>query len=335
MSENKDRSSAEFHCAHLGASGVVANFTGKWAGWATFDLPTVKPTGEQIYNLFERGGLTFKPFVAPVQYFNAVTGELTEVPDKFAIYNGDTGATLAIGGSQLAQSMTVGGHYETLIAVVGELAKDNFPCRAISFDNGARAMIQCLIPGDHYILDRPHKAFFTLQNGLDGSGKVRLGHTDVCPVCSNTYRAALDDLELSAKHTMNLGDNLAKIQRAIFQVKESAEQYYIDLASLAKVKASAKAEKEFLYYLIPDQAKKEDAKRENSQPANRREKLVNAIGQSLAERSTSTPTLYDLLQGVTRFVTHGDKGVKNPEYVLDGVGTDFSNKAYTWLVKNS
>lgn len=336
MSENKDHESIEFHCAHLGATGVVANFTGKWASWGKVDPSTVKVTGELIYNLFQRGGLTFKPLVSPVTFYNPVSGNVETVEDKFVIINGDSGASLAVVGTQLAQSMAVGGHYETLNAVVGQLAEsDNFPCRAISFGHGAKAMIQLLMPEERYILGREHKAFFTLQNALDGSGKVKIGHTDFCPVCSNTYRAALDDLELSAKHTMNLGENLARIQKAIFTVQQSADQYYIDLESLSKVKASAKAEKEFLFYMIPDQAKREDAKRENSQPANRREKLVNAIGQSLAERNTSTPTFYDLLQGVTRFVTHGDKGVKNPEYVLDGVGTQFSDKALQWLVKNS
>ena len=160
----------EFHCAHLDATGVVANFTGDWRSWGKIDLDSVRVTNEQIYDLFVRGGIAFKPFVAPVQYFNAVTGQMQQYDGNSVLYNGDTGMPLTIAGKQLAASMDVGGHFETLTALVGEVSNmGNIPCRAISFDNGARALIQCLMPQKHYILGREHKGFLSIKNALDGS----------------------------------------------------------------------------------------------------------------------------------------------------------------------
>ena len=317
------------HISGADKGGIAANFTGTWREWGKVDVGSIQQTGEGFYELLERDRLTFRPMVVPALWNNPVTGGQETSTEDFFILRGDDGTRVGLGKAQLAGSMDVGGHYETLQLLVGELSKLALPARAISFRNGARALIQMLIPEEHIILDRPHKAFYSVLNALDGSSNAKIGFSDYCPICDNTYAALRGEIggEFQAKHTSGLEQALKTIQKAIFNVGDYIHGFYSTLEDFSTLPANNKLMEEFELFMIPDPKEKEARKRAaSSRPANRRAQLGQAISTSLAERNGSTVTFYDLLQGVTRLDSQ-----KDAEYAFFGAGAKMNESAMAWL----
>ena len=315
---------------------AVSNFTANWRSWAIPDESTIaQSTDEKTYELMERGGLTFRPLVTPVIYHNPVTGQDEQYDDKFVVINGNTGANLAIVGKQMKESFNIGGHYEATEKLLSQIVNiGGIPTRAMSFANGARALIQLKIPQTYYVAGIENHGFYTVSNALDGTSITKIGFTAFTPRCINTYRAALRDLGNGwyAKHTGNYGEKLSSIQRILFGIQDEVQNYFTLQNKLATIAADSETVKIFANYLIPDKAAKTDSERKaNTGPTNRRGELVKAIETSLQERESKELTIYDLLRGVTRYTTYRKD---DPEYAFFGPGSDLADKAHSWAEKN-
>ena len=330
MSDNK----FENVCESLNADSTVANFDGNWRGWGIPDVESLTTTKEGFYDLLVRADLAFTPLIAPVTFYNIVTGKTETFGEKYVILNGK-GESLAVVGEQLVKSLVVGGHYETVEKLIGEIVNvGGIPARAISFAQGARALIQLAIPESYYVAGIEHKAFYSVYNAIDGSSKTLIGWTQYTPICANTKRAAFDEIgtNRSAKHTQNFAEKLSSIQRQIFGIKTEIDEFFTGQKKLATIPTDSEIVKAFTQYLIPDVPQKAGSDRKvNTGPSNRRGELVKAIETSLAEREAKDLTIYDLLRGTTRYTTYRKD---DPEYAFFGPGSDLNDRAHAWAEKN-
>lgn len=322
-------------CDTLEADSVGANFTGSWCGWGLVDIASIKPTGEWIYTMLDREGLAFKPLIAESQFYNPITGLLEKAPEEYHILRGDNGTWIGRGRKSLVDSMSLGGHYETLQLLVGELSQTALPCRAISFRNGARALIQMLIPEEHIILGRPHKAFYSVYNALDGSSGAKIGFSDYCPVCQNTYaalRAEIADNGFKARHTTSMEAKLKSIREKILDVGEAVKEYYGTLEKLAVIPADNDLIRQFVQAVVQDGPATEKRGKVSEATIKHRSEVATAIQVSNMERNGTgyDVTFYDLLQGVTRVTSR-----KDAYYSLFGNGAMYNERAMAWLTKAS
>lgn len=323
MSENTDNKSMEFHCAHLGADGVAANFTGTWRQWGQIDGLTVKPTQETLYDLFHRGGVALPPFSSPVQFENALTGRAETVTGKKVLYSGHTGEYFGIVGD----NFPVLSHWETVHELLDVLPDSVMPSRVISFGGGSRMLAQ-FFAGQYTAAGRNHNAFLTVLNGLDGTEKLRYGFTVYSPVCSNTYAKALGALGEGVKHTKNFTGRLS-VARAQFAEAEAAAMEEIQTWNkAASVMATSDMMSDFLDSLFP--LGKTDAAK------NRRAQYAMALNQTVAEVDGNPlrPSAYDLFAGLTRYVadrSQNRNGEEQMEYVTSGPGAALIDTGRNWL----
>jgi hypothetical protein len=323
MTDNNNRESMSFHCAHLGADGVAASFDGSWRNWGQIDSEGIRPSGEQVYNLFAALGLAAAPMASPVEFDNAYTGGRQTVPGIKHIYSGANGAHFGIVGENFPQLS----HYETMKEAIGLLPESTVPSRLISFDNGARCALQVFC-GIQSAAGRNHGGWISLYNGLDGKTPLSYGVSLYSPVCSNTFAKFKGDLTQSKKHTKNFGSALtvirANLETAYSEAMEAIRQY----DSMHSITVTSEAQAAFLDSLFP--LGKTDASK------NRREEFAVALGQTLAEvpNDSTRVSAYDLFAGVTRYVANREQnrnGESQFEYVTMGPGAQMIDKAYSFL----
>lgn len=339
MSHNDDNTSMEFHCSHLGADGVAANFEGDWKKWGQIDIDSIRPfqTPELVYDTMVRGGLGFKPLTAIAQVQNPVTNAVT-VLDRKAILN-EQGEIIGIVGKDF-NAMS---HYDTLKEVFGRILEDGLVmARFINFDKGARMLAQFALPQKYWAVGREHKAFVTIYNGLDGTMRVKIGLTLWTPVCSNTFAYAMGDLEHKVKHTVNMAINLTNLSKTLGIIKGQAEESMGLFDQLGKVEVDTENVKEFVSFLMP---KNPDVTSKHTE--NRRAELNSAIAKTQLETLTNvtldngtpvlpTATAYDLFAGVTRYIAEHQQsrnGNEQLEYVSFGPGNTLAQKALGYLTK--
>lgn len=310
-----------------------SNFTADFAGWGKLNDETIKVNSQlSIEEILDNAGAMFNPLCATPKFYNPVTGQDEEDKDKKYILNGNTGEKLGLVGKDF-NAMS---HYETLKEGFGELmGRGNIPTKVINFDGGRKLMVT-FFGGVQNIADRLHHKFIAMYNALDGTSRANFGGTDYCVVCANTFAASKREIKQSgygAKHTENMGIKLAEIRKELGLVELQMTAYYTTLNQFATIKTDFALAMEFCAALIPDK-KKEEGQRENDGPANRRNQLFQAINTSLAERNSSELTVYDIMQGLTRYTTFRQQkrnSEEQMEYVTSGPGATFSETGFNWL----
>lgn len=316
-------------------SASFQNFTQKITGWGRVERGTLKVDPElaplSVAEIMERSGLGFNPLKVAIGYNNPLTGQFSEYDDKFIIIRSDTGEAIGTVGRRYNPIP----YYAAIESAFGDIVTaGGIPTRAVSMDNGAKMAVQFALPEGWLVADCEHGLFVNLFSSHNGTLAIVVNSADIRIVCGNTFAMALASQtdRHSVKHTASAYDRLTAVQKALFGIRESAQYYYGALDTFAAHKASSAEVQQFLSAVIPDKEKGE-SKRDNSQPANRREAVYLAAGQSAEERNTADITFYDLLQGVTRVSSYKttEKRTDNFEYVTFGPGGDLNNKAYAIL----
>jgi hypothetical protein len=173
---------------------------------------------------------------------------------------------------------------------------------------------------------------------LDAKTKLSVGYTDYCPVCTNTYAAALREIGIvgmTAKHTGNMSESLTRIRQTLFKVQAAQKDFYSVLAELSTAKANTEMVKQFVDSMLPNDRTGGEL-RQNSRRANRRDELSEAIIATMAETNhAGDPTLYELWAAATHMTSRKkfDKdpnGERSFEYVMSGPGSTFNQRAYNW-----
>lgn len=332
MSENRNSQSMEFHCAHLGASGVSANFTGNWQSWGMIDYASVKPTMETIHEAMSRVGLDFVPLTSPHIWRNPVTGISGESKLFKDVYNPMYDEPIA---ESVGADFNTLSYMDTLNGIFGELLTEGtIPARFISFDRGSRMVAQFALPEEYYTAGRPVKAFFSVYTALTGKVLTRGGITSWNPVCSNTYAALLHDLTVGTKRTKYMVNRLPSLADKLGIIRREFRQTINTIDSWGIMPASSELTQAFISAMLP---KKEAS--ESNAVNNRRAELVTAIGQTANELSGGNQlTIYDLFSGVTRYVGARQQNrddLTQYEYATTGIGGQFATQAYNWLVANA
>lgn len=323
MSDNDNRDSMEFHCAHLGADGVAASFDGTWRAWGQIDHNTVTPTGEQVYNLFERMGVHLAPMASPVEFDNAFTGKREAVTGQKHIYSASNGTHFGIVGDNFPMLS----HYETMKEAIGLLPDSTVPARLISFDGGAKVALQVFC-GYVKAAGRDHGGWISLLNGLNGKTPLSYGVSTYSPVCSNTYAKFLGDLATSKKHTKNFGNALSVIRANLEQAYGEVMASIAEFDKLHAAEMSNDEQAAFLDALFP--LGKTDASK------NRRSEYQTALGLTLAEVEQDKVTAYDLFAAASRYVADREQNRNGEEqfaYVTDGPGGKLISLAHDTLIK--
>lgn len=338
MSSNSDRSSAEFHCAHLGADGVYSNMVGAdWKSWGKLDISKLSVNEETLLALFYRSGAYFTPVGMRHEVMNPYTG-MVQYTDKKTIFN-DKGESIG----EVGYEFNAMSHWETISAALGKVVEfGGIPARLIVFDNGARIMAQFVIPQTYYAAGREHNAFYTVYNGLDGTLRAKLGFTLYTPVCSNTYAAAMRDLGYSVKHTKNMGINLSHVSEQLGLIQDEVKSTVAVLDKFSTVEMDSEEVKKFLAFMMPKKAdsdsKAVDNRRAELSAAISKTQLETLESVSLANGNAVLPiaTAYDLFAGVTRYITGRQQNRdanSQYEFVTVGNGANMAQSAYDYLNK--
>lgn len=307
------------------------NFDADFTSWGKLNDDTIQTnSGKSLDDCLMEVGAYFNPFVVTPGYDNPVTGQRVNDEDNRYILN-QFGDKIGLVGKNFNPMP----HHETLREGFGELTqKGGIATKVINFDGGRKILVT-FFTGIRTIADRLHHKYIGMYNALDGSTSANFGGLDYCVVCANTFaasRATIKESGFKAKHTVNMGNKLAQIRKQLGIIEATMEDYYTMLDKFSTVKVENKTAVELAYYLLPDG---NSDKRENNGPANRRGDLLGAVAKSQEERNTSELTIYDIMQGVTRYNTYRQQNrnsVEQMEYVTEKIGADFADKGYNWLV---
>lgn len=327
--ENK---SVEIFCRNNEVQ-VSANFEANWREWGKIDFDSITQMNkESILETFERAGLSFTPLSVDVVSTNPTSGKSHVNTEKKAIYNPNFDIPLGIVGIDF-NAMS---HWDTLESVFGDILVQGYiPTRFLNFSGGTRMLSQFVVPEKYLVAKREHIRYFCVYNAIDGSSRVKIGETIWTPICANTYAMAMSEISsgYSAKHIKNMDKKLFSIAKQILNVKEKTQTYFAQLDEWADKGTNKELADEFVKYLMP----KEESSNSNA-VNNRRQDLAYSIMTTAKELPQNGLTIYDLFAGVTRYVTERRQKrneFEQYEYVTNGPGANFNNKAYNWLAQNS
>jgi len=160
-----------------------------------------------------------------------------------------------------------------------------------------------------------------------------LNVADIRIICGNTFAYVEGDTTAKwvIKHTKYMQKKLDDIRPQILKVEYAQKAYYNMLEKAAKVELSFNLQKEFLNAMFPDKDVK-PGENVNQGPANRRINLENAIGQSVAERNSSIPTIYDAFQGMTRYISYRNQNRTPDQQYEYAMKSPDNQSAYQWMV---
>lgn len=319
----------------LGKSdNVRANFTADFKSWGIIDPKTAQVNGLSLADLLADAGMDFNPLKVDLGYNDPISGKYQTAPDRFGIINPNTGAFLGAVGKEY----TPVNYADIAGGVYGAMVEDGYiPARVLHFNGGARIFIAMIAPAEVKIGDRVHRTFTGISSGHDGGTVIQIGDTDFCPICTNTYRMALDEIKEGgrrAKHTKNVMGKLDEIRQQMFNVEASRKVYYDGLTAMMNRRVDSAEVNAFLTALVPDAAGAE--KRASQAQANRRAEISRGIFLTTLEEGRKETRAYDLFAGVTRYVTGRTQNRNADEqfdYVMDGSGAKLSNAAYVLAQK--
>lgn len=317
---------------------AVANFAATFSQWAKIDRESVQLTDSRsLADMLAEVKMNFVPMKAEDGYYNPVTNVWVKTGDV-KIYNPLAGNIVS--SRTFTPDYNPMGYSELLNSAFGAMvAEGNQPTRILHWGGGRKIFVQ-FIPRDGGIFNaagREHMMYLGLSSSLDGSTVTSLGMTSYTPICSNTYAAARRELSESGgnvRRTKNMTVRITSIAQSLGILRTLAEEFFGTLNRLAQVEVSQDIANAFFEHMLPLKTRAE-GERENSGPLNRRAELQTAIVETVREQAASKVTAYDLFAGTTRYI--GNRTQKRDvfgqyEYVTEGAGSQFSDKAYSFAV---
>ena len=287
---------------------------------------------KSLYDIAEENDMAFGVLKVQTEYTSPVSGQ--KFPSKsYSVIRADNDFELGNGFTEDYQPLS----YVDMLEVFFEDIKNisGIPTRAIKFGIGEKGAFQFIFPKDWQVAGTTHKTFWNLYSSHNGTVATTINVSDVTIICGNTFNFSLMDksLHYSVRHTTNSQERLVEI-RKLFNISEAnMGQYYNQLDKMALMNAKGNVISDFLEYMIP--TKKENGQSMNSGPKSRQLDLTQAIIHSAEnERNKSDVSIYDLFQGTTRYSNHrtGKRSESEQfEFVMEGEGAKFNNKAFNWL----
>lgn len=217
------------------STGAAALYT-RVPAW--HELGQVIPEGvSSIDEVMELARIKFMVGKVPVYYRNWVSGELEEMPGKFATVRDDTGKGLGIVSDsyEVFQNHEAFEFLEALVDRYGVTWES-----AGALRGGARVFVCMRLP--HEIRIDPNGVndeivpFVVMTTTHDGSGKVEAMVGPWRPVCGNTERLAVKNavVRWGTRHTRNIKDKVAEARRTMAQSVTYFERFVEEETRLAE-----------------------------------------------------------------------------------------------------
>jgi len=268
-------------------------------------VPITQTSDKTIDQLLSDGGLAYKVGLKETFYRNdhgefVKTGEFATInldSDKFI--RGGFSANYAPRSFSDVFHQTLGKVYDDL------LAQGFVAANVVSIDEGKGCITQMRLPIEVTIKDRVHKPYLNLPMGHNGKYGIAPSGGDVCAVCLNTTMMVLAESSLLkvVKHTENIDQSLGMLASNIRMILEGMPEHYQKMDRFASITVTETQKNEWLKALLPDTFLR-DGKTINASRGNKRNTLAVDIQATLKESNDTELTIYDLLQGVSRFNTH-------------------------------
>lgn len=311
------------------------NFSGD-GGWANWMRPinlralSINPEYQNmsVHDILTNGGLGFG--VAKVETTYNYDGVIYPSNGYSIIRTDMPEVELGKGFSDEYVPMS---YTELLETFFGDITKlGGVPTRVVSLNNGKVGAMQFALPREWLIGDRAHKTFLNLFTSHDGTYGYKINECDICILCGNTFRFAHKDSSFSftAKHTKNSGSRISEIRQLMLSAEKANTIYYETLQKAANMEANSKLVNEFLLAMFPDGEKNASGK-VNQGPANRREMLSKAIGDTAAETNKSEISISDVFEGMLRYTADRTQKRNADEQLAYVLKSEENTLAYEWL----
>lgn len=298
---------------------VAANFDGIWRKWGVIDKDTIKLVSpETVFDVMEQAKLTFPVLQAPLKALNPFTNQIENLPGK-ALFRGDTGEHI----STVGEHYSVVPYYDVIRGILDDTTlAGTFPARALSFDNGARMMMQFFVK-DVVVAERAHNTFLTISNGYDGKTPFKGGWSIYTPICQNTYVAALRELTVSRRHSKGFSNYVASdLRYKLGIISKELDQTVAALKRASKTPVNSAVVNEFISMLIPPT--------QNKASENRQADWRKSLDATLQEVGANRVTAYDLFAATTRYIADRKDDL---EYVMVGPGHETAQRAMSWVTE--
>ncbi len=211
--------------------------TPAWHGLGSY-IPGGTDSIDEVISL---GGLDVPVFRIPVPSYEIPGLGTFEVPGKWILANGETGAFWGIVGKihKNVEPRTSFEFMENLLAEHGIIWES-----AGLMNEGATLFVSAQVPGG-VTVDADGVADFirmylVVQDTRDGSGSYKAMITPWAPRCRNTNRFALRDAvtQVSLRHTSGLPDRIEAVQKTLGLTVDYTEKFARDENLLAHAKTS-------------------------------------------------------------------------------------------------
>ncbi len=195
-----------------------------------------------------------------------------------------------------------------------------------TLQGGRKVFLQIVLP-EAQVGNSGIKRYLTALNSHDGSSSIGFGTTNQVVFCSNTFHAAMKDVQ-GIRHTASYSD---RVKDAIESIKQAMTGESLLMDNFNRMSDIKVEDDKFVIDLVSKVLNVKPDEKASTRKSNQVTQMAQDIRTDINQHGNN---LWGLFNGITRFTNHSQvKSEKSLENVMVGQGARMNDIAFKEIMK--